>query len=260
MDLALQNRTILVTGGSRGIGLACARGFLAEGARVAIVGRSAESIDAARAALGQPGLCGVVADLSQPGVAPGVVAQVEAELGPIDVLVNCAGAAQRTPAAELTEAHWQAAMQAKFFPYVHAMAAVLPGMCARRSGVIVNVVGQGGKQASPTHLPGGSANAALMLASAGLAQAHAAQGVRVLVVNPGLTRTDRLEAGLLAEARAAGEPIEAVQARRLAGLPMGRAAEPEEVADVVVFAASGRASYLSGAVIALDGAAIASVV
>ncbi|HMX11089.1 MAG TPA: SDR family NAD(P)-dependent oxidoreductase, partial [Burkholderiaceae bacterium] len=166
MDLALQNRTILVTGGSRGIGLACARGFLAEGARVAIVGRSAESIDAARAALGQPGLCGVVADLSQPGVAPGVVAQVEAELGPIDVLVNCAGAAQRTPAAELTEAHWQAAMQAKFFPYVHAMAAVLPGMCARRSGVIVNVVGQGGKQASPTHLPGGSANAALMLASA----------------------------------------------------------------------------------------------
>lgn len=259
MNLNLHHHTLLITGGSRGIGLACARGFLAEGARVAIVGRSAASIDAARVALGQPQLCGVAADLSQPGVAPGVVAQVEAELGPIDVLVNCAGAAQRTPAAELTETHWHAAMQAKFFPYVHAMAAVLPGMCARGRGVIVNVVGQGGKQASPTHLPGGSANAALMLASAGLAQAHAAQGVRVLVVNPGLTRTDRLEAGMAAEARAAGEPIEAVQARRLAGLPMGRAAEPEEVADVVVFAASGRASYLSGAVIALDGAAIASV-
>jgi NAD(P)-dependent dehydrogenase (short-subunit alcohol dehydrogenase family) len=260
MNLALQDRTILITGGSRGIGLACARGFLAEGARVAIVARSAESIEQARVALGQPGLCGVAADLSQPGVAVGVVAQVQAELGPIDVLVNCAGAAQRTPAAELTEAHWHAAMQAQFFPYVHAMVAVLPGMCARRSGVIVNVVGQGGKLASPTHLPGGSANAALMLASAGMAQAHAGQGVRVLVVNPGLTRTDRLETGMAAEARAAGEPIEAVQARRLAALPMGRAAQPEEVADVVVFAASGRASYLSGAVIALDGAASATVV
>jgi len=176
------------------------------------------------------------------------------------VLVNCAGAAQRTPAAALTEAHWHAAMQAKFFPYVHAMAAVLPGMCARGAGVIVNVVGQGGKLAAPTHLPGGSANAALMLASAGMAQAHAGQGVRVLVVNPGLTRTDRLETGMAAEARAAGLPLADVQARRLAALPMGRAAEPEEVADVVVFAASGRASYLSGAVIALDGAASATVV
>jgi NAD(P)-dependent dehydrogenase (short-subunit alcohol dehydrogenase family) len=211
MHLNLDNRTVFITGGSRGIGLACARGFLAEGARVAIVGRSGASIEQARVALGQPGLCGVAADLSQPGVAAGVVAQVQAALGPIDVLVNSAGAAQRTPVAELTAAHWAAAMQAKFFTTIHALQAVLPGMAARGRGAVVNIVGAGGKMASPIHLPGGSANAALMLASAGLANAYGRQGVRVNAVNPGLVATTRMQEGLAAEARASGEPIEVVR-------------------------------------------------
>jgi NADP-dependent 3-hydroxy acid dehydrogenase YdfG len=96
---------------------------------------------------------------------------VQAALGPIDVLVNSAGAAQRSPVAELTAAHWAAAMQAKFFTTIHALQAVLPGMAARGRGAVVNIVGAGGKMASPIHLPGGSANAALMLASAGLVTA-----------------------------------------------------------------------------------------
>jgi NAD(P)-dependent dehydrogenase (short-subunit alcohol dehydrogenase family) len=159
-----------------------------------------------------------------------MAAAVEAALGPIDVLVNSAGAAQRTPVAELTAAHWAAAMQAKFFTGIHAMQAVLPGMAARGRGAVVNIVGAGGKLASPTHLPGGSANAALMLASAGLANAYGRQGVRVNAVNPGLVATGRMQEGLAAQARASGETVEAVLQRHQRSLPQGRICTPDEVA------------------------------
>ena len=136
--------------------------------------------------------------------AAGIARAVEAALGPVGMLVNSAGAARRTPPAELTAAHWHAAMDAKYFPYIHAIDAVLPGMAQRGAGAVVNVIGMGGKLASPTHLPGGSANAALMLATAGLANAFAAKGVRINAVNPGLTATERMQEGLAAEARLSG--------------------------------------------------------
>ena len=262
MDLGLKDTVVLITGGSKGIGLACARGFAAEGARVAIASRSAEHLARAVAALEAEGVqaVAVVADLSDPAQAASMVSEVEARLGPIGVLVNSAGAARRTPPAELTAAHWHAAMDAKYFTYIHAIDAVLPGMLQRGAGAIVNVVGMGGKLASPTHLPGGAANAALMLASAGLANAFAASGVRINAVNPSLTATERMQEGLEAEARLAGKPVEEVKRQRLRSMPQGRAAEPHEVADVVVFLASRRASYVSGAVLSLDGGAAAMVV
>jgi len=170
------------------------------------------------------------------------------------VLVNSAGAAKRTPAAELTPEAWQDAMQAKYFTYIHMMDPVVKRMGARQRGVIVNVIGQGGKVASPIHMPGGAANAALMLVTAGMAAAYGAQGVRVTAVNPGLTLTDRLQEGLIAEARAGGVSTEEVLARSSAKLPLGRIAKPEEIADTVVYLASARASYVTGATLAMDGA------
>ena len=157
-------------------------------------------------------------------------------------------------------ADWHAAMDAKFFTYLDAMQAVLPAMRARGSGVVVNVIGAGGKVASPTHLAGGAANAALMLATAGLAHAHAAAGLRINAVNPGPVLTERLQQGLEAEARLAGITPEQASERATQRAAMGRIATPEEIADVVVFLASARASYVNGAIVAMDGATTPIVV
>ena len=261
MDLGLRDTVVLITGGSKGIGLACAQAFADEGARIAIASRTRDHLELALAALQARGAHAVAieADLGQPEQAARMVREVESKLGPIGVLVNSAGAARRTPAAELTAAHWHAAMDAKYFTYIHAMDAVLPGM-AQRGGVIINVVGTGGKLASPTHLAGGAANAALMLASAGLANSFAPRGLRVNVVNPGITATQRMQEGLMAEARLTGKSVEDVMQQKLRAMPMGRVAQAEDVADAVVFLASRRAGYVSGAVLALDGAAVPMVV
>jgi NAD(P)-dependent dehydrogenase (short-subunit alcohol dehydrogenase family) len=144
-------------------------------------------------------------------------------------------------------------MQAKYFTYMHIIDPVIRRMAARGRGSIVNVVGQGGRQPSPVHIGGGAANAALMLASVGYATAYAAQGVRVNVINPGLTRTGRVQEGLNASSRATGRPTDELLAEQLAEIPMGRMAEPEEIANVAVFLASPLASYVTGALIPMDG-------
>jgi NAD(P)-dependent dehydrogenase (short-subunit alcohol dehydrogenase family) len=261
MDLQLQGQHVLVTGGSRGIGLACAREFLREGCKVTLVGRDAARMEQARASLG-PGaaVAGLCADLRDAAAALRMVEEAERAHGPIDVLVNSAGAARRTPFAELEPQAWHDAMQSKFFTYVHVMDPVVRRMGARGHGVIVNVIGMGGKIATPTHLPGGAANAALMLASAGLAAAWGPSGVRVNAVNPTLTLTDRLAEGLAADARLRNSTPEEVLRQAQQKLPLGRLAQPEEVAAVVVFLASPRASYVSGAVISMDGASTPVVV
>jgi NAD(P)-dependent dehydrogenase (short-subunit alcohol dehydrogenase family) len=128
-------------------------------------------------------------------------------------------------------------------------------MAARGGGAIVNIVGQGGRRASVMHIAGGSANAALMLATVGMAEAYAARGVRVNAINPGMTRTTRVDEGLDADARATGRTREQILAASIARIPMGRMAEPEEIAEVALFLASPRASYVSGAVIPMDGCA-----
>lgn len=258
MQLNLANKIILITGGSKGIGLACANQFIAEGARVAICSRDAANVAAALREL--PGAIGVTADLTDEAAAAAMVAEVEGKLGPIDVLVNSAGAAKRTAPEDLTPAAWRAAMEAKYFSYINVIDPVVKLMAGRGRGVIVNVIGNGGKVASPVHIAGGAANAALMLATAGLATAYAAQGVRVVGVNPGLTETGRVAEGLISAAKLAGVSIEEARAQSIAKIPLGRMATPEEVADTVVYLASGRASYVTGVIVTMDGAASPVVV
>jgi len=261
MDLSLKGKRVLITGGTRGIGLACARLYLQEGARVTLCGRSAASGDAAIASLRDAGPVAVhLADLTDAQAARRMVEQVQAQQGDIDILVNSAGAAARRPYAELDPAAWHAALDAKFYPYIHVIDPVVKRMAQRGQGAIVNVIGMGGKFPKPTHLAGGSANAALMLATAGLALAYAPHGVRINAVNPSLTVTERLAEGLKAQARQQGITEEEALREAASSLPMRRLATAAEIADAVVYLSSERASYICGAVLNVDGAGGAAVV
>jgi NAD(P)-dependent dehydrogenase (short-subunit alcohol dehydrogenase family) len=262
MDLELNGKVVLITGGSLGIGYSCAERFAAEGARVAIVSRKQANLDAAVKSLAQKGyrVIAVAADLVHSGEATRAVAEAERQLGPVDVLVNSAGAAKRYAPDDLTMEAWHEAMDAKYFTYVHAMQAVLPGMAARGRGNVVNIIGQGGKIARPTHMPGGAANAALMLVSAGMANAYGGKGIRVNAINPGSTETQRVKGGQAAEAKRLGISETEVRAAAEQAIPLGRYGRPEEVADVTVFLASARASYVTAACIAMDGGATPTVV
>ena len=258
MDLELGGKAVIVTGGSKGIGLACARQFLAEGARVAIVSRAKPNID--RALKDLKGAIGHAADLSRAEEAQAMVDRLERELGQIDILVNSAGAARRTPPEELTPAAWKAAMDAKYFSYINAIDPVIKRMARRRAGTIVNVIGNGGKVATPTHIPGGAANAALMLATAGLGHAYAKTGVRVVAINPGLTRTERVSEGMQAEAKLHGTSEADALKKAVERIPMGRLAEPEDIANAVLFLASPRAAYITGVTLTMDGSVAPTVV
>lgn len=253
MDLGLRGKSVVITGGSKGIGFACATAFIAEGARVGIVSRSRENVERACAAL--PGAYGIAADMTDAKAAADAIAAMTLHFGAIDVLVNSAGAAKRTPPDELSPQAYRAAMDAKYFSYVHAIDPVVQAMAERGSGVIINVIGNGGKVAAATHIPGGAANAALMLVTAGLANAYAARGVRIVALNPGATETGRVTEGLAAEARLAGIGLDEARRRGVARIPLGRMARPEEIANAVLFLASDKASYITGVSISMDGAA-----
>ncbi|RFU47837.1 SDR family NAD(P)-dependent oxidoreductase [Paraburkholderia sp. DHOC27] len=268
MDLGLKNKVVLVTGGSKGIGLACARAFAAEGAKVAIVSRDPANLARAREQLAGAGLHVHLtrADLHEAHSAADIVEEVTTAVGPIDVLINSAGAARRYDPETLDAEAFRATMEAKYFPYIYPQQEVLRRMAERikaaknknggenaEPGTIVNIIGMGGKMASDIHIAGGAANAALMLATVGLAHYYARYGIRINAINPGSTLTERVEEALKLEASQQGVDTAEALARGQAKVPLGRFAKPEEIADVALFLASRRASYVTGAIVPMDG-------
>lgn len=255
MKLGLENKVVLITGGSKGIGLACAQAFAGEGARVAIASRSHENLDRARQTLTRDKfeVLALRGDMSRLEDAQAVAATTEKMLGPIDVLVNSAGAAKRFQIDAYDAEAWHQGMDAKFFPCVLAMDAVRPGMIERRQGSVINIIGMGGKAAQQIFLSGGAANAALMLVTVGWASALGRYGIRVNGINPGSTLTDRVQAGIRAEAQSQGITEAEALERSQSKIPLGRFGKPEEVAAVTLFLASDQASYVTGVVIPMDG-------
>jgi NAD(P)-dependent dehydrogenase (short-subunit alcohol dehydrogenase family) len=261
MDLNLAGRVVIVTGASKGIGFACAEAFAAEGAKVALVSRSQANLDAALARFPRRSIVpiAVAADMTSHAAAVEMVATVEQKLGDVDVLVNSAGAARRYAPDDLNGQAWHDAMDAKFFSYIHPTDAVLKRMLARGRGTIVNIIGAGGKVATPVHLPGGAANSALMLATVGLANAFGPKGIRINGINPGATLTDRVQEGLKAESRMTGLAEAELLSRNEAKIPLKRYGTPDEIARVALFLASDQASYVTGAIISMDGGASAVI-
>lgn len=254
---SMAGRNVLVTGASKGIGLACAHAFAGAGARTALVSRNRDNLDKARASFGadvaKP--LAIAADLRDPVEAARAVEEAYHALGDIDVLVNSAGAAKRYAPADLDAQAWRDALDAKFFSYIHVIDIVIKRMAVRGRGTIVNIIGSGGKVAGTAHIAGGAANSALMLATVGLAAAYGPQGVRVNGINPGATLTDRVQAGIEVESKMTGVAPAKLLADAQARIPLRRMGTPEEVAAVALFLASDAASYVTGAIVPMDGGA-----
>ncbi len=256
MDLGLGGKAAIVTGASRGIGLAIARRLAAEGMRVLLAARSAEAL--AAAAAGAPGTVAHAADLREADAAAGAVAAAVACFGRLDLLVNCAGATQRGDFLALDDAAWTDGYALKLFGAVRLTRAAWPRLKAA-GGAVVNVAGVGGRVASADFAIGGSVNAALMNLTKALADRGVSDGVRVNCINPGSIRTGRLTGRISALGRERGLD-DAAAARALAAeTGVARFGEPEEIAAVAAFLASGQASYLQGAILDADGGWVRAV-
>jgi 3-oxoacyl-[acyl-carrier protein] reductase len=261
MDLGLRGRVCLVTGSTSGIGLATARLLAAEGARVAVCGRNSARVDRARRDSGAA--FGVVADLAEPGAPDELVAQTQSELGRIEVLVNNVGEAYQITFDDLSDRQWDDMWQLNVMSYVRCIRAALPAMRDAGAGVIVNVSSTAGKRPS-TGMPNYSVTKAAVLSLSRLvADVYAKNGIRCNAVAPGPTATDAwLGDGGLADqqSRISGKAREEVLRSVGAGRPLGRLAEPDEIASVIAFLCSERATYVTGAAWSADGGTVPIIV
>jgi 3-oxoacyl-[acyl-carrier protein] reductase len=261
VDLGLSDRVCVVTGSTSGIGLETARMLAAEGAQVVVSGRDPDRVEAARAEAGAA--LGVAGDLSLPEAPGELITRAEAELGQVDCLVNNAGIAVQVGFDELTDADWEAMWQLNVMSYVRAIQAALPGMRGRGSGRIVNVSSTAGKRPS-TSMPDYSVTKAAVLSLSRLvADLYAAEGILCNAVTPGPTASPAwLAPGGLADqaAERSGKSREEVLAGVAKGRPLGRLAEPKEIAAVIVFLCSDRASYVTGSAWSADGGTVPIIV
>jgi NAD(P)-dependent dehydrogenase (short-subunit alcohol dehydrogenase family) len=249
MELGLSGRTVLITGGSKGIGLACGRVFLDEGASVVLVARNAAGLEAARDGLGAQGRVAVMpADLSQPAQRQSVF-----EAHPdIDILINNAGAIPGGGLLDLSMDTWEQAWALKVMGTIHLTQLYLGAMKRRGSGIICNIIGAAGRSPRYDYVCGGAGNAALMAFTGAVGGRSPEWGVRVFAINPAATRTDRIIT--LSRTRAQAQLGDADRwEEMLTGLPFGRPIEPDEIARAAAFLASPACGYVSGTVLDVDG-------
>jgi 3-oxoacyl-[acyl-carrier protein] reductase len=252
VDLGLRDSVCVVTGSTGGIGLETAKLLVAEGARVVTTGRSGAAPDVGEA-------LHVTADLAAAGEPERLIDHTEAQLGRVDVLVNNVGVAYQRTFEEVTDAQWDELWQLNVMSYVRSIRAVLPGMKERGAGVIVNVSSTAGKRPSASMPDYSVTKAAVLSLSRLIADVYAKEGIRCNAVTPGPTATEAwLGEGGLADQQAArsGMSREEVLAAVGAGRPLGRLAEPEEIASVVAFLCSPRSSYVTGAAWSADGGTV----
>jgi 3-oxoacyl-[acyl-carrier protein] reductase len=249
MDLHLNGKRVLITGGSKGIGLACGRAFLDEGAEIVLVSRDAGQLAAAASELGrQDRVKTMPADLSKPEERERIVAATKG----IDILVNNAGAIPGGGLLDMTMERWREAWDLKVFGYIHMTQMVLADMKERGNGTIVNIIGTAGRFPRYDYICGGTGNAALVAFTSAIGGKACDWGVRVFGINPALTRTDRVLT--LSKARAKSLLGDENRWEELTtGMPFDRLIEPDEIGRTTAFLASDACGYVSGTVLDVDG-------
>src|SRR5918911_1924849 len=238
MDLRLKGKSVLITGGSKGIGLACAKAFAAEGCRVHLAARDRERLARAKSELAGDATVHAV-DLRD-GAA---LRELAAKCGDVDILVNNAGDIPGGTVETVDEAKWLHAWELKVFGFINLTRELYPRMKARKSGVIVNVIGMAGESHPFEYICGAAGNAGLAAFTKAMGKGSREHGVRVLGVHPPSTRTDRIVALMKTAAKAKWGDESRYEEL------MGTVIEPEQVGDTVCFLASPRAGELSGVVL-----------
>lgn len=251
MDLKLRDSAVLITGASQGIGQALAEAFAEEGAKLHLVARSGQKLEAIASRLASEH--GVLVtthalDLTEAGAIETLVDAV----GDVDIIVNNAGAIPAGDLWAVDDLRWRQAWDLKVHGYINLTRSAYPRMKARGQGVIVNVIGMGGENFDFNYIAGSTGNAGLMAFTRALGGRSLDDGVRVVGVNPGAVATERFINFL--KLRAAERLGDAARYEELlASYPLQRAADPREIADLVVFLASPRSGYTSGSIFTVDG-------
>lgn len=251
MDLRLRGKKVLVTGASQGIGAGLAEVFAEEGCNLHLVARSRDKMTALAQRLRAAHGVDVVVQ-EQDMAAAGAAQAISAAAGPVDILLNNAGAIPGGDLWQVDADAWRRGWEVKVFGYIDLCRAIYADMKQRGSGVILNNIGNGGENFDFRYIAGSTGNAALMAFTRALGGRSLDDGIRVVGVNPGPVATDRIMKIL--KARAVEQwGDEARHTELLAAYPLGRAASVREVADLFAFLASPRSGYTSGVIVTLDG-------
>lgn len=256
MDLGIDGKVALITGGSKGIGLASATRLAEEGCHVGLVARNEMPLKQAAERIANSTGVKTFYTTADMGVSAEVersTAEVQSALGDLDILVTCAGSSPGGLIEELTDDEWFSSLNLKLMGYVRAVRAVLPGMRERGRGSVVMVVGNDGLKPSYWETTAGVANAADINFASSMAEQYGRHGVRVNTINPGPVDTDRWDGLEKAFARDKGIGQERAHELAVNSIPFGRICTPDEVADLVAFMASERSSFINGAHIVIDG-------
>ncbi len=251
MELQLQGKTVLITGASKGIGLAAARAFAAEGCDLCLTARSGDALASARDEIRKRHDVDVQVHATDLGRSENVV-DLARRWRDVDILINNAGEIPSGPIESLSEEDWRRGYDVKLFGYILLTREIYAAMKARGSGVIINDIGNSGENWDANYIAGSTANAALMAFTKALGGQSLDFGVRVVGVNPGPVETERMVK--INKRRALdwyGDESRWEELREK--YPGGRPASPDEVADLMVFLASPRAGYITGAIVTIDG-------
>ncbi len=262
MDLGLQNKIAIITGGSKGIGRATALALAQEGVDVAICARGIQELeDAAADIQAQTGrrALAIRADTGQPADIQNLVAQTVAQLGGVDILINNAVNSTAAPFMELADADWLNHINVKIMGYVRCAREVIPHMQQRGGGRIINIGGMAARYSNPLTNSNGVTNASVSNMAKNLADQVAQDGILVNCIHPGTTRTPRQTMILERQARDANITLAEAEARAIANIPIGRMVEPQDIADLILFMVSNRAAAITGQTIAVEGGAVRAI-
>ncbi|MBI2166297.1 MAG: SDR family oxidoreductase [Chloroflexi bacterium] len=262
MDLGLRDRVAIVTGGSKGIGRAIAFGLAREGARVAICARGAEALEATveevqKATDAQ--VLSVQADMGRLEDIRRLVSTTVQHFGSLDILVNNAVSFPIGTFAELPDEAWQHHLNVKLLGYVRCARESVPHMQQHRWGRIVNIAGSAARQSGMIGMTAGPINAAVVNFTKALSDQVASYNITVNAIHPGATHTDRHRMNITRRARELNISLEEAEHQTIQGIPIGRLIEPEDIANMVLFLASEKASAITGQAIGVDGGAMRGV-